>query len=127
MTTDELPIPANLRCMEAPHGLSVTWDVVTDGNYSCARRSIVYIITVVGEVNRTVISVNGVEQTYCYAEITGSLLEPSQNYTVYIGARLAQGTCETREAATVTVVCRTSDDLSTTAPPGSYFKFYHNH
>ena len=86
VTTDELPIPANLKCTEVPHGLLVTWDVVTNGNYSCARRSIVYVITVVGEVNRTVISVNGVEQTY--AEITGSLLEPSQNYTVYIGLGL---------------------------------------
>ena len=116
MTTDELPIPANLSCMEVPHGLSVTWDVTTDGNYSCARRSIVYVITVVGEINTTIISVNGVEQTY--TEITGSLLESSQNYTVYIEAiaRLAQGTCETREAATVTVVCK--NDLSTTAPPG---------
>ena len=114
MTTDELPAPVNLRCMEVPQGLSVSWDVVTDGNCSCARRSIVYAITVVGEANGTVISVNGVEQTY--AEIPDSLLEPSQNYTVYVRAGLVQGTCETREAATI--VCRISDDLSTTAPPG---------
>ena len=93
--------------MEVPHGLSVSWDVVTDGSTSCNRRSIVCDITVAGEANRTIVSVNDVEETN--VEILDSLLEPNQTYTVYVRARLIQGTCETREAATV--VCRASDDL----------------
>ena len=85
--------------------------MVADRISSCARRSIVYDIMVVGEANRTVISTNDAQ-----VEITD--LEPGQNYTISVRARLVQGTCETREAATV--VCRTSDDLSpTTTTPGT--------
>ena len=87
--------------MEVPQGLSVSWDVVTDG---CGRSSIIYIITVVGEANRTITSVNDVEETNVV--IPDSLLEPNQTYTANVRAN---GTCETREAPTV--VCRTSDDL----------------
>jgi hypothetical protein len=50
---------------------------------------------------------NDVEETQVV--ITDSFLQPSQNYTIYVRARLVQGTCETREAATG--VCRISDDL----------------
>ena len=101
--------------MEAPQGLSVSWDVVTDEHTSCARRSIVYDISVVGSANIwTIVSTSDVENTRI--EIPDSLLESNQNYTVYIRARLVQGICETREAGTI--VCRTSDELSTTAPPG---------
>ena len=89
--------------MEVPQGLSVSWDVVTDG--SCGRSSIVYVIIVVGEANRTITSVNDVEETNVV--IPDSLLEPNQTYTVNVRAN---GTCVTREAATV--LCRTSDDLS---------------
>ena len=91
--------------MEVSQGLSVSWDAVPAGSSSCARRSIIYDITVVGEANRTIASMSDVEDTH--AEITDSSLEPSQSYTIYARARLAQGTCETREA--VTVMCRTSD------------------
>ena len=88
----------------------MSWDVVPDESNSCARSSIVYVVTVVGEANGTIISMNDAQ-----AEITD--LEPGQNYSISVRARLAQGTCETREAATA--VCRTSDDLSpTTATPG---------
>ena len=91
--------------MEVPQGLSVSWDVVTDG---CARSSIVYVITLFVEASRTIISVNDVEETNVV--IPDSLLEPNQTYTIHVRAK---GTCETKEAAIV--VCRTSDDLSPAA------------
>ena len=111
--TDELPAPVNLRCMEVLHGLSVSWDAITDGDRSCARSSFTYDVTLVGEDNRTIASMNDVKDTHI--EITGSSLEPSQNYTIYVRARLVQGTCEAREATTV--MCRTSDDPSPTTAP----------
>ena len=87
----------------------MSWDVVTDG---CAMSSIVYDITVIGEANRTIgnASMNDVKDTWI--EIPDSLLEPNQTYTIYVRARLVQGTCETREAATV--VC--GDSFPATSP-----------
>ena len=100
--------------MEVLRGLSVSWDVITDGDRSCARSSFAYDVTLVGEDNRTIASMNDVKDTHI--EITDSSLEPrSQNYTIYVRARLVQGTCEAREAATV--VCRMSDDPSPTTAP----------
>ena len=90
--------------MEVSQGLSVSWDVVTDG---CGRGSIIYVITVVGEANRTITSVNDVEETNVV--IPDSLLEPNQTYTINVRAK---GTCETREAATI--VCRTSAPATVT-------------
>ena len=91
----------------------MSWDVVPDESSSCAKSSIVYDIMVVGEANRTTISMNDT-----HTEITD--LEPGQNYSISVRARLVQGTCETREAATVHVLCRTSDDLPpTTASSGT--------
>ena len=101
--------------MKILHGLSVSWDVITDGNISCAKSSFVYDVTLVGEDNGTIASMNDVKGTH--TEITDSSLEPNQNYTIYVRARLVQGTCETREAATV--VCRMSDDPSPTTAPAA--------
>ena len=96
--------PDNLRCLEVPHGLLVTWDVATDGNSSCARSSIVHDITVVREADRMVIiSMNNVRDTQI--EFTDSI-EPSQNYSIQVRAKLIHGTCETED---ITTVCRTSD------------------
>jgi hypothetical protein len=67
---------------------------------------------VIGEANRTIVSMNDVEDTH--AEITDSSLESNQTYTVYVGARLVQGSCETREAATI--VCDDSSPATVTAP-----------
>ena len=99
-----------------PRGLLVTWDVVTDGSSSCARSSIIHNVTVVREADGTIIvTVDDVKDTQI--EITDSSLEPRQNYSIHVGTRVLQGTCETGEAANT--VCTTSDDLSpTTAPPG---------
>ena len=96
--------------MEVSQGLLVTWDVVTDT--SCAKSSIVYDITVVGEANRTIgnASMNDVMDTH--VEIADSSLEPNQTYTIYVRARLIQGICETREAAIV--VC--GDSFPATSP-----------
>ena len=101
--------------MEVPHGLLVTWNVVTDGNSSCARNSIIHDITVVREADRMVIvSMNNVKDTQI--KISASS-EPSQNYSIHVRTNLIHGTCETSEVATI--VCRTSDVLTpTTAPPG---------
>ena len=112
---DELPEPVNLRCMEVPHGLLVSWDVVTDGGSSCARSSIIHDITVVREADRMVIvSMNDVRDTQI--EITNSL-ESSQNYSIQVKTKLIHGTCETGD---ITTACRISDDLSpTTASPDS--------
>ena len=121
--SDKLPVPVNLRCMAVPHGLLITWDVVTDGSSSCARSSIIHDITVVREADRTIIvSVDDIEDTQI--EITDSSLEPSQNYSIHVGTRLLQGTCETGEAASI--VCKTSDDLPpTTTPPGICTLLWH--
>ena len=116
---DELPAPINLQCMEVPRGLSVSWNVVTDGNSSCARSSIVHDVTVVREDDGMMIfSMNNVKITQI--EITDSL-ETGQNYSIRVKTKLIHGTCETDEA---TITCRTSDDLSpTTAPPASSGKY----
>ena len=97
--------------MEVPQGLSVSWDVVTDGHTSCARSSIVHDVTLVREDRIIIISMNNVKDTLI--EITESSLEPSQNYSIHIRTKLIHGTCETDEA---TIMCRTSesDDLSPT-------------
>ena len=80
--------------------------MVTDGNNSCARSSIIHDITVVREADRMVIvSVNNVRDSQI--EITDSL-EPSQNYSIQVRTKLIHGTCETDN---ITIVCRTSDDL----------------
>ena len=107
-----MPAPVNLTCSKIPQGLLVSWDVVTDINSSCARSSIIHVVTVIGEANRTNISV---EDTHI--EITELLLESSQNYTINVKARLVQGTCETRESEAATAVCRTSGDPSPTTAP----------
>ena len=106
-----LPAPVNLRCMDVPQGLSVSWDVVTDGNTSCARSSVIHDVTLAREHDgMIIISRNNVKDTQI--EITDSL-ESGQNYSFHIIAKLIHGTCETDEA---TVMCRTSesDDLSPT-------------
>ena len=101
--------------MELPHGLLVTWDVVTDG--FCARSFIIHDIIVVREADMTVIaSTNSIQDTQI--EITNSLLEPSQNYSIHVRTKLAQGTCASGETAII--VCRTSEDFSpTTTLPGT--------
>ena len=109
--TDTLPAPVNLRCMdsEVPHRLVVTWDVITDGNSSCARSSIVHDVRVVREDDGMMIfSMNNVKSTRI--EVTDSL-ETGQNYSIRVKTKLIHGTCETDEA---TITCRTSDDLSPT-------------
>ena len=100
-----------------PRGLLVTWDVVTDGNNSCARRSIIHNVTVVRAADGIIIvSVDDIEGTQI--EITDSSLEPRQNYSIHVGTRLLQGTCKTGEIDSI--LCKTSDDLSlTTTPPGT--------
>ena len=106
-----------------PRGLLVTWDVVTDGSSSCARSSIIHNVTVVRAADGAIIvSVDDIEGTQI--EITDSSLEPRQNYSIHVGTRLLQGTCETGEAANI--VCKTSDDLSpTTTPPGMCILLQH--
>ena len=104
---------------EVPHGLLITWDVVTDGNSSCARSSIVHDVRVVREDDGMMIfSMNNVK--IIWVEVTDSL-ETGQNYSIRVRTKLIHGTCETDEA----IMCRTSDDLSpttaptTTVPPAS--------
>ena len=108
---DELPTPVNLRCIEVPRGLSVSWDVVTDGNTSCDRSSVVHDVTVVREDDGMIVfSMNNVKNTR--VETTDSL-ETGQNYSINVRTKLINGTCETDEA---TIMCRASesDDLSPT-------------
>ena len=103
-------------------GLLVTWDVVTDDN-SCARSSIIHNVMVVRAADGTIIvSVDDIVDTQI--EITDSSLEPRQNYSIHIGTRVLQGTCETGEVANI--VCKMSDDLSpTTTPPGTCTLLWH--
>ena len=107
---DELPAPINLRCMEVPRGLLLSWDVSTDGSSSCAKSSFAHV-TVVREADKMIIvSMNDVKDTQI--EITDSFIEPRQKYSIQVRTKFIHGTCETGEAAAI--VCSTSDDLSPT-------------
>ena len=113
-TIDKLPAPDNLQCIEASDGLLISWDAVT--NHSCAQNFvyIAYDVIVVRISDGKIIgSLNDIEEDR--TEIPESMLEPSQNYSINVNAKIVNQICE-NEAATI--VCSTSDTLSST---GMYY------